>query len=93
MQKQLKIQVLFPDGNERTFHTQPQFLEESVQKILGGPVELWDPDAKSPDILAVHESQMGPHNRLAAARYGVNARGAVAVIHKGDAEEVMKDYL
>jgi hypothetical protein len=87
-----RIHVLYPDGNERTFHTKPQFFEESVQKCLGGCIELWDPGAKHP-VLAVHESQLGPHNRLASARYGVNARGPVAVLERGIALDILKEYI
>ena len=91
-EKQQRIHILYPDGNERSFFSLPQFLEESIQQHLGGCFELWDVGSNH-NVLAVHEAQMGIVNRLAFARHNVQVKGPCILIDKNDAKETLKDYM
>ena len=84
-----KCQMIYPDGAERTFQSAGYAFEQYLGECLGGQYNIIDTGANNA-VIAINEStRLGAPNRIAMARYGIQAYGPVAIMSKNDA----KDYL
>ena len=84
-----RFHMIYPDGNERTFVAASVGFDKFLGECLGGQFDIID--TGSHDFIAVNESIKGIPNRVAMARYGINAYGPVAILAKADAQQFISE--